>query len=312
MYTDVVRQTTQGDALSISLDLRASGIIIDNITNQWLYEDGRRRFIPPYQAGVTIPLPGIAVDSIRLLAPGQTQQQAPIPGEFWSATYVDYPIIGGSGVNVGSFTAPPPVLVTDLQQENQPAPPAAGVTRVWADLTGALHRLLANNTDAQIVDESLALGGVLTGHLPNPGLALPSGYGLSGGWPATAVGLQTLESYLASSVAMTNANTQYAVASFNLSKGVWLIIGRAQVATGATAGHFDLIMNAAIGPYATSCYVPAASVWEAMTIAIIATLTGTAGISLNCQANVAGGTIGATSVLTAGPRASGLTAVQVG
>lgn len=171
--------------------MRAYGCIVDNITNQWLYELGRRRFIPPYQAGVTIPLAGVVSDSITLQTPGNMIQATPIAGEYVTVSYTEDGQLAGLGINVGSFTAPPPVVVTDFQQGNKPAPPAAGVTRVWADLAGELHRELATAADAQVLDTASnglvtaallaagvaasnvgALGGVLSGTLPNPGINL--------------------------------------------------------------------------------------------------------------------------------------------
>jgi hypothetical protein len=205
---------TAGQSLQqANLGFPAYGLIVENITNQWYYESSRRRFIPPYQAGVTIPLVGLQTGTLQALPPGQIVQASPVPGEYLVATYFDAGVQAGGGINVSGISGPTPLPVSslDLAQGGQPASPALGLTRLWADASGALHRLLTTGNDALEIDSSTALGGVLTGTLPNPGMAAgaaAANVGALGGDltgsslpnPVVAAGVITLAKLAANSV----------------------------------------------------------------------------------------------------------------
>jgi hypothetical protein len=86
----------------------AYGLLIDNLTNQWYYETSRRRYIPPYQSGVTVPLTGTSVARILCQAPGALAQAAPVTSEYAIASYVDQVMPGGLGIALGPLGSGPP------------------------------------------------------------------------------------------------------------------------------------------------------------------------------------------------------------
>lgn len=59
----------------------------------------------------------------------------------------------------------------DVTEGPIPANPGSGIARLWVDTSDFLHILNSAGTDAVAVDTLTALGGALSGHLPNPGLA---------------------------------------------------------------------------------------------------------------------------------------------
>ena len=96
--------------VSRNIGFPAFGLVVENITNQWYYEPLRRRYIPPYQSGASVPLIGSGVANLLCQAPGTATQATPIPGEYATASYTDGSVVAGSGVNVGSqLSIPLPV-----------------------------------------------------------------------------------------------------------------------------------------------------------------------------------------------------------
>ena len=84
----------------------------------------------------------------------------------------------------------------DITQSTQPANPAAGNDRIWADVSGVVHHLHADGTDCIFADYCQTLGGALSGRLPNPTLA-PNSVGaaqvVDGSLPGTKLGAQTVQ-----------------------------------------------------------------------------------------------------------------------
>lgn len=234
----------------------AQGLVVENITNQWYYEPARRRFIPPYQSGVTIPLGGSQTATLRCIPPGHIAQAAPIVGEYVSCTWTSDPIPAGGGINVGSFTAPPPVVVTDFAQGTIPAPPGVGATRVWADVLGELHRLLSTGADATLLDSSM-LGIALNATLP--------------------LTLNTVGGSPAGNTTLVNASQWYDLGiSFGLVAGTYLCIAYALVqggAGGAGTGQLRISNNADTIIVGGSQISLAASAVGGMAIAKLVALT---------------------------------------
>lgn len=56
----------------------------------------------------------------------------------------------------------------DITQGAQPANPPANTSRLWVDTSNHLHILNSTGTSFTVIDDNTALGGVLTGTLPNP------------------------------------------------------------------------------------------------------------------------------------------------
>lgn len=59
----------------------------------------------------------------------------------------------------------------DVTEGTIPGNPGAGTARLWVDTDHVLHLLDATGVDRLDINSATALGGVLTGLLPNPGLA---------------------------------------------------------------------------------------------------------------------------------------------
>lgn len=59
----------------------------------------------------------------------------------------------------------------DVVEGTIPANPGAGIARIWVDTNDVLHVENSTGVDASYIDTLTALGGVLSGTLPNPGMA---------------------------------------------------------------------------------------------------------------------------------------------
>lgn len=79
--------------VSHGLAFYAGAMIVDNPTNQWLWEPDSNRFIPPFFGGVVISLTGIQVVSLENRAPIGITQPPAIAGQVSSVKFseADFP-----------------------------------------------------------------------------------------------------------------------------------------------------------------------------------------------------------------------------
>lgn len=77
--------------------------------------------------------------------------------------YPDFHSIGRALQTIGT--------ALDITESVQPANPGSGILRLWADTSDFLHGLNSAGVDATMIDTLTTLGGVLTGHMPNPSIA---------------------------------------------------------------------------------------------------------------------------------------------
>jgi hypothetical protein len=121
--------------------------------------------------------------------PSQSYGQFPGP---WSSLGVYYLDQSGSGrtaeLNVyeSESQLPMPLIVAigravqsagttmDITTGNQPQNPPANTARLWVDNNGNAYLLYSDGSMVHLTDTNDTLGGVLTGFLPNPGLATNS------------------------------------------------------------------------------------------------------------------------------------------
>jgi hypothetical protein len=135
-----------------SIGFHAYSLRIDNLTNQWLLEETSISWIPPYSLGVCLRLYGTSVAILLNRSPVGQPQLAPVTGEEAVAVYSDQYRTEVAGSPVRQFTLVQ--AVSDLTQGPMPAFPPVGVTRLWADSGGTLHRVLATGADATVIDSS--------------------------------------------------------------------------------------------------------------------------------------------------------------
>lgn len=117
-----------------------------------------------------------------------SQSYAVLPGPWLSVgmLYVDQSGAGRSGeiisyywterIKIPIFYAIGRALAAastamDITQGTVPANPPAGTDRLWADASGNLWVVLSDGSTFKLADSNDPLGGVLTGTLPNPGMA---------------------------------------------------------------------------------------------------------------------------------------------
>jgi len=72
-----------------NLPTAATYVLVDNTTNQWLYQPDAQRFIAPYAMNVSMPLAGVGGANMQVAAPPGVTQPAPIAGQQYLATFSD-------------------------------------------------------------------------------------------------------------------------------------------------------------------------------------------------------------------------------
>lgn len=277
-----------GQPLAAALDFRAYGAVVDNITNQWYYESSRRRFIPPYQSGATIPLVGTTVGTIACQPPGQIVQATPISGEYLTVSFTEIPLPAGLGINVSGQAGPTTVsgLAVDIAEGGQPAVPNVNVLRLWADANNLLRSL-----DSGAVARALVA--------------------FSGAAP-TASGIPKLSAALASDTSFSNA-AYVTLCSLSIPASTvylvwaWLtMVAPAGGAITAEARLADLATNYASAGAAVSAAAEAAFHLGA------AAVTGPQTVNLQAISNSAlVSTAKAATVVQSIPNASGMGALRV-
>lgn len=138
----------QGQTLSFN----AYSLRVDNLSGQWLQEQTTLSWIPPYSLGNITRLYGTGVALILNEAPWGQPQPGPVLGEYAVAVYSDELRTETAGTPVREYSLVQ--AVTDLTEGAQPAWPAAGVDRLYADTSGNIHHLHSNGQDLTLVDAS--------------------------------------------------------------------------------------------------------------------------------------------------------------
>jgi len=274
----------------ISLGFHAYSLRIDNLSNQWLQEVSSLAWIPPYSLGVVLKLYGTSVALLLIRAPTGQPQLQPVFGEYAVAMYSDETRAEVAGVPVREFTLVQ--AVSDLSQGPMPAFPPNGVSRLWADTFGNIHYLLPTGADAQLVDTKLALGGILSGTLPNaqsnPSAAptwtrlnFPSGayirdYGPNpvGGVNYVELDALTVSGPSALSALNVNAGNLNLAAGVNINGGSLggALAGALPNPTLATLSKVRLLslFQQGLGGYSTT----AVGVWQPTPVGVNATIAG--------------------------------------
>jgi hypothetical protein len=124
------------------------------------------------------------------------------------------------------------VTSVDLIQGTQPGNPPFGSSRLWVDGSGNLQLLASNGTNVHLIDTNDALGGVLSGFLPNPGLASTVNGNIS-----TWSGLLTANGGITSS-----ATSQFFADLITANVGVQAAVVAGKVLTVHGQSQFDNIL----------------------------------------------------------------------
>lgn len=93
------------------LNFLAKSVLIDNYSNQWLYEANSGYFIPPYIAHLILPLNGPQVSNIKAQSPLNFNQNVPNPGEQIVIIYFQDNLGYNPGINVASLAVQPSTAI---------------------------------------------------------------------------------------------------------------------------------------------------------------------------------------------------------
>jgi hypothetical protein len=140
-------------------------------------------------------------------------------------------------------------------------------------------------------------------------------------WIATApagsspVALTNASAFLATDVAMTNANTWYNGPSVSLAAGTWLVMASATVGrTATTAGHYNLRISDGLTHYASvqQYHASVANNWAALSCNAIITLASTTTIYAQAAGSLTNDVLKATTPNNgSGANATGIVAVKI-
>jgi hypothetical protein len=97
--TQQVLNVAEGQPLQQSLGFVANSVTINNITQSWAYERMTQTFIPPYQYGVIIVLPGSDVAEIQWQTP-TSLPVGPVGTGTLAATYTTTTLVPSNGMSV--------------------------------------------------------------------------------------------------------------------------------------------------------------------------------------------------------------------
>lgn len=159
---DVATITVGSTEIKKQLGFFARGVIIDNLTNQWIFIREPFAWIPPYVSGRSIPLSGVQAVSVSFSTPTGFTQQTIITGQTAFLRFTAALVGAAPGVPV----APAPVRWSIIHsptvgvQASVTKAAAAGVVHV-AD-TGSMSYLQSLTTAAERawhVNDGVAGGG---------------------------------------------------------------------------------------------------------------------------------------------------------
>jgi hypothetical protein len=158
-----VVNVAEGKELNISLGFVANSVTINNLTQSWCYEKQSQTFIPPYQYGVVIPIPGTDTGDIQWRTP-TSLPVGPVGSGVLSATYTSASLVPSNGVSV--FTQQTQIVLGVV--------PTSGFTTFV--LPGGCQGLLITQISAT-TGVAVTVTGVTTGNnyfsgTSPPGLAL--------------------------------------------------------------------------------------------------------------------------------------------
>jgi hypothetical protein len=101
----------EGTELNVSLGFVANSVTIYNLTQSWAYEKQSQTFIPPYQYGVVIPIPGTDTGDIQWRTP-TSLSAGPVGTGTLTATYTSDALAPSNGVSV--FTQQTSVVIATV------------------------------------------------------------------------------------------------------------------------------------------------------------------------------------------------------
>lgn len=140
-------------------------------------------------------------------------------------------------------------------------------------------------------------------------------------WIATApagsspVALTNASAFLATDVAMANANAWYNGPSVSLAAGTWLVMASATVGrTATTAGNYNIRISDGLTNYASvqQYHASVANNWAALSCNAIITLASTTTILLQANGSIAADVLKATTPNnSSGANATGIVAVKI-
>lgn len=97
--TRQVFNVAEGKELNQSFGFVANAVTVNNLTQSWAYVREAQTFIPPYQYGVVIPLPGTDIADITWRTP-TSLPTGPVGNGTASVTYTDASLPPSNGVSV--------------------------------------------------------------------------------------------------------------------------------------------------------------------------------------------------------------------
>jgi hypothetical protein len=132
---------------------------------------------------------------------------------------------------------------------------------------------------------------------------------------ASSASLSNGQTFLATDVTMTSANTWYDGPSLSLAAGTWLIMASATIGrTGTTAGSYNIRISTGTTHYASvqQYHASVANNWAALSCNAIVSLGATTTIKLQAAGTVASDVLkAATPNSASGSNATGLVAVKI-
>ena len=111
--TQQVFNAAEGVELNRGIGFQAFAVTVNNLTQSWCYVSAAQTFVPPYQYGVVIPIPGSDTADIQWRTPSSLPT-GPVGTGTLSATYTDAKLDPSNGVSV--FTQQTQVVLGTVPQ----------------------------------------------------------------------------------------------------------------------------------------------------------------------------------------------------
>src|ERR1700730_2912886 len=136
-----VYNVTEGQPLNQSFGFVANSVTINNLTQSWAYVTPAQLFIPPYQYGVVVPIPGTDIADITWRTP-TSLPVGPVGTGTLSATYTDTALPASAGQSV--FTQQTQVVLGSVApSSSKPFTIPAGCQALLLAAEGTLSTLIS-------------------------------------------------------------------------------------------------------------------------------------------------------------------------